>query len=901
VDLPSGTITLVFTDIQESSELSERYREEFEPLRAVHFRLLRDAMARWNGLEVSTAGDAIFLVFVNPADAVRWAIDVQRSLASYPWPALTSPGVANGRPLKVEVRIRIGMHTGEPYLSVNGGRSDYFGPTVNRAARVSSAAYGGQILLSGATSALVQYDLPENVSLRDCGQHRLKGVGEDQLWQVDAPGLIQEFPPLKTLNPSRHNLPVPPTPFLGREAEIAVWLGRLREVGTRVLTLTGFGGMGKTRSALHLAELSVDDFPDGVWWVEAEEARTAEALLQRIAGALRLPPQPELPIREQVARFLRERSLLLALDNLEQVSDAGRVVKDLLTQAPEVKFLVTSRRTLDIQAERVVELSPLSSAEATQLFLNRVRDRQPDFELTPENAADLEDLCRRLDGVPLALELAASRSAMMSPRQMLQRLNERFKLLQTRAPDLPERQRALRAAIDWSYDLLTDDDKALFADVSVFAGGFTLEDAEAVSEASDILEGIAELRRHSLLRSETDSMTQETRFQMLNSLREYAQEKLNSRDDASRVRLRHARYFLEFARSQLSHMRSPDEPGALHKLASNADNLRCATTEARNEGETLLFAELGLVCGRALYRLGYAAEAVEPIEIALQELEPLGEDHAPLVAELLAERAWVSLMNQSNASDAERPDTSAAEAFANLALVLFQRTGDRLGQARTENMLGYACWLTRRQAEARGYLESALSRLRSPVDDTDIANTHSQLGIVLADDPEGGPEEAGQHLREAIRIRRAQGDRRGLAEALKNLGIVAYKQENWKGAWDYYSEALEYERIMRNWFDIAISLYNLAEVAHVRSDFELALRLAAASERLMEIVKSPLVRSAADLLESIGNGHADRVRSVRSAALTVPGDGVADWALGGGGEASNPESLGGLEAAGLSR
>lgn len=869
MDLPSGTITLVFTDIQDSSEYSERYRADYEPVRAMHFQILRDAMARWNGHEVSTAGDALFLVFQSAADAVQWAVDAQRSLARHDWPKLRMAQLPESEVVRVAVLIRIGMHTGEPFLTHNAGRSDYFGPTVNRAARVSSAAYGGQVLVSAATHSLVRQSIPSEITFRDCGMHRLKGVGEEQLWQIEATDLIAEFPPLKTFDPNKHNLPIPSSPYLGREQEMKNWAERLLDPAVRLLTLTGFGGMGKTRSALHLAELSLDDFADGVCWVEAEEAHTGEELLQRIAASLHLPLHPEMHVRDQVSKFFRERSALLVLDNLEQVINAGRAVKELLTHAPKLKLLVTSRRALEIQEERVVEVSPLPATEAAELFVNRVRDRQPAFELNAENQADVDELCRRLDGVPLALELAASRIATLSPRQMLQRLNERFKLLQTRSPDLPDRQRALRAAIDWSYDLLSDDDKSLFTQASVFAGGFTVEDAEAVCEAFDVLEGIAELRVHSLLRSETDPGTQETRFTMFNSLREYAQEKLNEGGTGDETRLRHARYFSKFAAERLSKKRSAQEAAALLSLDTNVDNLRAAMEYAFGIHELELFARLGLALGVTTNMRGYAAEAITYVQAAVDALRPLADGHASLLGELLEELGWMSIAQESG----------GAEAAGCEALEVWTKLGDRVGQARTERLLGFAAMETRDYESARVYFAKALEVPPSAEAEVELANVYDLRGVLEYKDPEGDLEQAARYLREALDRRRKLQDMRGLAETLNNLGVLAYQQEDWPAATTYYLEALQHELELLNWFAVARSLYNLAEAAQAQGDLERALPLAAASERLMDIVKSPWLDDAGRLLESIAASDEGRTATIRQEARALSREHLVSWAV----------------------
>ena len=872
MELPTGLLTLVFTDIQDSSDLSERYRADFEPLRAAHFRILRETAQQWNGLEVSTAGDALFLVFTNAADAVQWAVETQRLLADYDWPILTAPDVAGGKPTPVEIRIRIGMHTGEPFLSLDSARPDYFGPTVNRAARVSSAAHGGQILVSNSTYSLVQFDIPSSITFLDCGLHRLKGVGEDNIWQVQAPHLLSAFPPLKTLDPQRHNLPALSTTFLGHEKDIVDWLEKLREPATRLLTLTGFGGMGKTRTALQLAELSLDDYRDGVWWVPAEETRTGDEMIQRISSAMSLPPQPDISFREQLGRHLRDKNLMLVIDNAEQIPDAGKVLSALMTQSPKVKFLVTSRRALEIKAERVIELSPLPLSEAMILFVGRVRDRQPAFELTPDNTSDVAELCQRLDGIPLALELAASRIAMMAPRQMLQRLSERFKLLQTRAPDLPERQRALRAAIDWSYDILTEDDKQLFAQLSVFAGGFTLDDAEAVCEEFDVLEGVAELRRHSLLRSEIEPETQQTRFMMLNSLREYAQERLAATEDPTRAHLRHAKYFLEYAGVRLEQLRTPIEAEALHGLRMNADNLRAAMETAEREGETELFARLGLLRSRALWRRSFSVEATEPVQAALKAIQPIRETNLSLYGEILWQRA---------ALYRDQQEAALAEKLTNEALEIFTQSDDSVWLARTEASLGIIARDSKQYDLARTIFEQARNRLRSPKDDTDIANIYTNWGSMEAMDPVGSVEKAEQLLKEAMLSRRRQGDRRGLAETFNDMGIVAYRQANWKLAWSYYAEALEYEKSLGNTSGIASTLFNLAEVSKECGETDRAMRLLAASEFLMETLKSPVGRQVSEYFESVAQSsdRTAQLESLRRAASAKQCEPLIQWAL----------------------
>lgn len=834
MDPPNDTLTLVFTDIEDSAAFSEKFLAAFEPTREAHFRLLRAGLERWRGREVKSAGDSLFVVFENAGDAVQWAVEAQRALTTFSWPAPVGP-----------IRVRMGMYTGEPYPSPDANRPDYFGPPVNRAARVMGAAHGGQLLLSETTRAFVDSRLPPDIGLRDLGHHRLKGVGDERLWQTLHPDLPATFPPLNALNPERHNLPAPPTPFLGREAEIALWYGLLTGYSltpddappvqtTRLLTLTAFGGMGKTRAALHLAELCVERFAHGVCWMEAEGARGRDDLLLRLAQALRLDVSAERALEAQVFAHLRERELLLAVDNAEGIADVAPLVRDLLQAAPLVRVLVTSRRALDIRGETVVELRPLPDADAQRLFVERARAVRDDFALTEENAADIAALCRRLEGVPLALELAAARIAGMTPHQMLPRLNERFRLLQSRSPDLPPRQRALRAAIDWSYDLLQDEERRVFAQLGVFAGGFTLDDAEAVCEGFDVFESVLELRHNSFFRVETDPLVQQDRFVMLDSLREYALERLQGQPDAASVCQRHATHFLDFARAQTARFRGPFEPAALRALAVNEDNLRAALERTTEAGDTAASAELGLQIGRMLERRGYRAQAVAPVQEALDRLTAGRDTHAALFLEALIERAGLAL---------EVGDAGNAARMADEARARAEAARDARGAGEAQNLLGWAAMDARDFASARAHFQAARDQAHRAADAGLQGIALNNLGLTERRDPDGDRALAESHLQSALALRRASGDRRGQAETLNNLGVLAFYRHDWDEAWRLYAEALALERELDHLYGIARQLSNLGEVAAEQTQAARACRLFAASERLMREIGSPLAGS----------------------------------------------------------
>jgi predicted ATPase/DNA-binding SARP family transcriptional activator len=653
------------------------------------------------------------------------------------------------------------------------------------------------------------------------------------------PDLSGDLPSRRALPTTVRHLPHTHTSFIGREQEIIESEALLLRPDVRLLTITGFGGMGKSRLAMEVAERCLPAFPEGVWWLEMEEARSGQAMFKRIAERLKLPMQATANIPEQIGRALRERSLLLALDNLEQAPDAAEGVRALLEMAPGLKCLVTSRRILALYGEHVLELRPLPEADAETLFVHRVCRQQPEFALSQDNRTDVAELCRRLEGVPLAIELAAARAPLLTPRQILSRLNRQFPLLRSRTLDLPPRQRALYATIEWSYGLLPEPERAVFAQLAVFAGGFTLDDTEAVCKAEDVIESLETLRRHSFFRIETDVATQETRLTMLDSVREYAAEKLCECDEGeAAARRRHAERFLGVAQARLARRPTAREATALRELAPHIDNLRAAEQWAREAGVMPLAAELALALGRWQQRNGFLQEAVARIQDGLDALCPLADTRATLCAALLRERAGLHL---------DFGETADARACAEQARALCAAQDEAGGQANAENLLGQAAMQERRFPEARQRFARALKQFTREQNTVEMAVVQNNLGLVERRDRSGSAvemaarrEKAEQHLQEALRLRRSLDDRRGLAETLNNLGVLAQERDDLAVAWDYYIEALTYEQEVRNTLGAALLLANLGEVAQTQGDSKRAYRLLAVSERLLEAVQSPL-------------------------------------------------------------
>ncbi len=575
--LPTGTVTFFFSDIEGSTRLLNALGPEYDDLLERHHQIVREALSRHAGVESGTHGDSFFAVFPGAADALSGAIDVQRSLGIEMWPHAST------------VRVRIGLHTGEGRVS----RTGYVGLDVHRAARIMAAAHGGQILISDATRAMAERSLSEGVELRDLGEHRLRDLtGRERLFQVVTEGLASEFPPPRTLDALPNNLPMQASPLVGREAELAALRGQLRSPTIRLVTLTGPGGIGKTRLAVQAAADEADRFHDGVYFVDLSATRHAAAAVQAIIQAVGVTVPGEAELLAALAELVRPRDLLLLLDNFEQVMPAADDVAELLGLCPKLKLLVTSREALRVRGEKVFPVAPLAvpdggrarrsaddvaAYEAVRLFVDRAQEAQPSFELTDENASVVAEICARLDGLPLAIELAAARLRLFSAVELRDRLRKRLELLKGGARDLPERQRTLRDTIEWSYELLDDDERAVFHLLAVFPSAVVgaVEDVSSTLESLakvDVVDRLESLVDKSLVRSVEDRTGR--RLSMLDTIREYAAERLE--DDpafASAVRRGHSEHFAEFAEARRGELRGEGREAAIQSLESELGNL----------------------------------------------------------------------------------------------------------------------------------------------------------------------------------------------------------------------------------------------------------------------------------------------------------------------------------------
>jgi predicted ATPase/class 3 adenylate cyclase len=545
-DLPTGTVTFLFTDVEGSTRLlHELGAEAYAEALAEHRRLIREACARHDGVEVDTQGDAFFFAFPTAPGALAAAGEMTEGL---------SAGA---------IQVRVGLHTGTPLLTEEG----YVGGDVHRAARIAAAGHGGQVLISSSTAQLVELELT------DLGEHRLKDLSApERIFQL----ADREFPALRSLY--RTNLPVPATAFLGREPELAEVLGLLSRDDVRLLTLTGPGGTGKTRLALQAAAEASDSFPDGVFWVPLAPLRDPALVLEAATQAL--------GAKDGFAEHIADKSLLLLFDNFEQVVEAAGEVAGLLGACPNLHVLVTSRERLRVSGEQTWPVPSLAEQDGVELFAARARAVEPSFTGSPAVA----ELCARLDELPLAIELAAARIKLFTPDQLLARLEKSLLMLTGGSRDLPERQRTLRGAIDWSHDLLDPEDRRLFARLGVFAGGGPLETADAVcgipgdERPLDVFGGLERLAEQSLAAIGDDAHG-DTRFTMLETIREYALEQLALCGDEETTRARHAAWCLDLAEQVAPELTGPDEARWLDRLEAEHDNLHAALRWLLERGE----------------------------------------------------------------------------------------------------------------------------------------------------------------------------------------------------------------------------------------------------------------------------------------------------------------------------
>jgi predicted ATPase/class 3 adenylate cyclase len=775
-ELPSGTVTFLFTDVEGSTRLlHELGAEKYAAALAEHRRIVRAACTAHGGVEVDTQGDAFFVAFPTAPGALEAARAIAEGLAGGP------------------IAVRMGLHTGTPLRADEG----YIGPDVHRAARIAAAGHGGQVLVSATTAVLLGDD-----GLRDLGEHRFKDlVASERVYQLGS----EDFPSLETLY--RTNLPVPATPFLGRERELAEVVALLSRDDVRMLTLTGPGGTGKTRLALQAAAEAAERFPDGVTWVPLAPLRDASLLLPAVAKALELKEEPGTKLAEILAGALAGKHALLLLDNLEHLlPHAARELSQLVAAGGPV-LLVTSRERIQLQGEQLYPVPTLEEADGVALFLARARALEPGFS----GNGTVAELCARLDNLPLALELAAARTVVFTPEQLLERLSQRLDLLKG-GRDADPRQQTLRATIEWSYDLLDFEEQRLFRSLFVFAGGCTYEAAEEVCGADpDTLQSL--LDKSLLRRRDADAGP---RYWMLETIREFAEERL---EDSEELRSRHADYYLKLGEQAEPELQAGSQATWLSRLDAEHENLRAALAFLRDSGAA---AEMLGLAG-ALYRFwfyrGYLREGSMWLGAALEHA-PV--DAVPARAQGLAAAAQLAYRQAAHAE---------AKSLNEQALSAFRRLGDRAGVARVLNQLADV-------AEAEGDLGRAERLWTKSVAMARSSGSRYELGVAISNLGSlmltlGDYEQARTLTSEGLEIFEEIGNMHGAAVALENLGCTAIWEGRYRDAVPLLKKSLVRYRDVRSPVYIAHALDELAVVAALNGHVDTAARLLGAVDRIL--------------------------------------------------------------------
>lgn len=820
-ELPTGTVTFLFTDIEGSTRLLQVLGERWRTILEDHNRLLLGAIREAGGVDLRNEGDSFFAVFRSALAAVDAAAKAQRAVAAHPWPP------------EAPVRVRMGMHTGEGTV----GGDSYVGLDVHRAARIAAAGHGGQVLLSSATSELVRPSLPDGVGLRDLGQHRLKDLARpERILQLTIDGLPAEFPSIRSLE-TPTNLPSQRTSFVGRKREVA----RVKELlrGPGLLTLTGPGGSGKTRLALQAAGKLLKDYRDGVFLVELAPITDPRLIPSSIADAVGARAEGARPVLDTLLDHVRDREMLLILDNFEQVIEGASVTSELLAAAPRLRLLVTSREPLHITGEQELAVPPLALPdarepvapeqlarfEAISLFVQRATAIDPSFGIREENAQDVAELCLRLDGLPLAIELAASRVKLLSPQAILERLEHRLDLLTSGPVDVPARQRTLREAIGWSYELLDEIERILFRRLSVFAGGWALEAVEVVANpgaelGTDLLRVLGSLVDKSLV-ERVPATPDAVRFGMLESIREYAAERLEAAGEADATMDRHASRFLDVAEAAEPHLRGVDQKRWLDQLEAEHDNVRAALRRSIDAGHP----EAALRLVGALWRFwhlhGHLAEGRRWAEEVLALPGAAGRTAGRVKA--LTALGGVAYWQE---------DLITTGVTYEEALAIARDLGDRHAEAEGLYNLSFVPAYQGDFDRAVAILQESRTLFEELGVRRGVADSVWLMAIVAR--LEGDNRTARARVEESLRIHRELGDRFGMTDALHVLGRIALADGDLATAGKSFLEALANDEQVGNRTGMGIVLDNLAAKASAEGRHLRAVRLGGASEAIKE-------------------------------------------------------------------
>ncbi|MDP1793514.1 MAG: tetratricopeptide repeat protein [Acidimicrobiales bacterium] len=784
MELPEGIVTFLFTDIEGSTHLIQHHGESWPDLLTLHYDLLGAPLSAHGGIQVGTRGDAVFVAFESAANALAGALAAQKAVSDHAWP-------------DPPVRVRMGLHTGEAVVRYG----DYVGLAVHEAARICAAGHGGQVLAS-ASALHFAGGGPDGAVLTDMGRHRLKDLpSPTHLWQLSLPGMKTQFPGVRA-DAVPGNLPKPITSFIGRTDERLDAAERIRS-GTTLLTLTGTGGSGKTRLALQVASDVVDGFPHGAWLVEFAGVSDPTQVTAAVARALGLRDEFGRASSSTLAAALAERQLLLVLDNCEHlVDEIAGLVSDLLSHCPRLVVITTSQEALGIPGESVLTIGSMTDGECLELFAERAAERRSGFLLTPANRGTVWQICRRLDGIPLAIELAAGRAAALSVEEIAARLDDQFRLLTGGSRAAMARQQTLRATVDWSYNLLETSEKVLIARLAAFSGGWNLDAATAITgfgELSDleVLDALGRLVARSLVA--VDEQDGASRYRMLATIKQYALEKLSDRGELVTTRDRHATFFRALALSAEPELTGPAQSEWLTRLGADELNMRAALDWL---GAAAL--EPAVALWRYWLVRGNWEGGRRWIEQGLENLDGVEPE---LVARAL---------DAAGALATEQGDHESADQLLNAALARWRILDSPIGTARTLNHLGTLARNRFAYDEARAQLKEALETADAADDDRHRAISLRNLGHLASQ--QGDHETAGGLYEEALHLARAEGDRRVVATLTHALSRVAFEDGNRVAARQLADEGHKLARALGDSQMVAEHLTVLAGLATADGD-----------------------------------------------------------------------------------
>ena len=808
-NLPSGTVTFLFTDIESSTKIAREHPETWESLRSHHDQILREAIESNNGYVFQIIGDAFCAAFQTAGEALGATVKSQIDLNNENWGSSA-------------IKVRMGIHTGKAEIQESGDYHGYL--TLSRVQRLMSAAHGGQVLVSLATQELVRNEMPEGVTLRDMGERRLKDmIRPEHIYQLVVANLPSDFPPIKTLDPYHHNIPAQMTSFIGRETEMAEIKQALS--AHRLVTLTGSGGAGKTRLGLQVGAECLNQFSDGVWLAELAPVTDPTLIPQTLLSIFNLREAAQRTPLEVLIDYLRAKTLLLILDNCEHLIEAcAEISESLLQSCPNLRILASSREALGIAGEvsyrvpslntpnpaHLPALDELEKVDSIRLFIERAATAKQGFTLTKDNASSLAQICFRLDGIPLAIELAASRVKVLSPEQIAARLDDRFRLLTGGSRTALPRQQTLRAMIDWSYSLLSEEEKTLFRRLAVFVGGWTLEAAEAVCGEEgggfDVLDLLTRLVDKSLVFVEES--TGEFRYHRLETIRQYSREKFFETDEVEAVRDRHLEFFVQFAELVDENLKSRDQILWQNRMSAEQDNLRAALEWglSRNPDSALRIAGAANLFWTAG---GYSAEGFRWTQKAMEQIEKIPVPKGITIEQRLLERAralrgltrlYLSLGDNAN-----------AKRVAEESVALYRQSQDRRGLAFALVVLAYPLEFLGERVRAEAVLQESYSIACAEEDVYVICRSLNMLARVIVD-LHHDLDLSQSYVQESYRLAREAGLRSQEAQASEILGLIATHRNAYDEARTHIKESIRGYQEIGAMFNVILEKSNLAHL-----------------------------------------------------------------------------------------